>query len=215
MTGGDNTKKVPQLIHDSSSIYYLHPSEGPTIALSKYLLLGDNYDVWSKAIINALEGHNKLGFVNGDFTKPAATNIAELCAWKSNNSTICAWIFNSVNFTIQPSIVSHKIASEMWIDLKERYSIVNGPRINQLKSEYHLLRQKGMSMVAYYNKFKSLWDELYGSEDLTCGCVCAAAAKLRARVENDKTHDFVMGLDDDDYAALRTQIFEYGSLPAP
>ncbi|KAK6146338.1 hypothetical protein DH2020_020207 [Rehmannia glutinosa] len=63
-----------------------------------------------------------------------------------------------------------------------------------------------MNVVSYYNKFKALWDKLYGSEDLTCGCTCAAAIKLRARVERDKTHDFVLGLDDVKYGPLRTQI---------
>lgn len=102
----------------------------------------------------------------------------------------------------------------MWTDLKECYSVVNGPRINQLKSEYHMLRQKGISIVSYYNKFKGLWEELYGSEDLTCGCVCEVAAKLRARVEREKTHDFVMGLDDEDYGALRTQILSIDPIPS-
>lgn len=45
----------------------------------------------------------------------------------------------------------------------------------------------------------------YGSEDLTCGGSCVAA-KLHARVEQDKTHVFVLGLDDEQYGTIRTQI---------
>ncbi|KAK6151537.1 hypothetical protein DH2020_014172 [Rehmannia glutinosa] len=116
--------------------------------------------------------------------------------------TLC----NSVDESIQPSVDGHKIAKDMWLDLKERYSITNGPRLNQLKSEYHLLRQNDINVVTCYSKFKALWDGLYGSEDLTCGCTCAAAAKLSARVERDKTHDFVLGLDDVQYGSLCTQI---------
>lgn len=67
----DNTGKAkPQLIHDPSSIYFLHPSEGPGMPLTKSILTGDNYDVWVKAIVNGLEGKKKYGFVNGDFPKP-------------------------------------------------------------------------------------------------------------------------------------------------
>uniref|UniRef100_A0A803LHS0 Retroviral polymerase SH3-like domain-containing protein n=1 Tax=Chenopodium quinoa TaxID=63459 RepID=A0A803LHS0_CHEQI len=153
-------------------------------------------------------------FISDDFEKPTDEKSAEFVAWKSNNSTICSWLFNSVDESIQPSVAGHKIAKEMWLDLKERYSINNGPRRNQLKSQYHLLRQNCMSVVSYYNKFKALWDELYGSEDLTCGCTCDAAAKLQARVEREKTHDFVLGLDDDLYGALRTQILSMEPFPA-
>lgn len=213
MSGGNGNGKKVQLIHDASSIYYLHPSEAGGVPLTKYFLTGENYDVWEKAIINALEGRNKYGFITGEFAKPSDEKSPEFSAWKSNNSIICSWLFNSIDITIQPSIVSHKIAKEMWDDLKERYSISNGPRLNQLKSLYHSLRQKGMAVVAYYNKFKALWDELYGSEDITCGCTCAAAPKLRARAERDKTHDFLLGLDDDQYGPLRTQILSTDPFP--
>ncbi|KNA09881.1 hypothetical protein SOVF_149230, partial [Spinacia oleracea] len=210
---GKNGKKV-QLIHDASSIYYLHPSEGPSNSLTKYMLKNENFDIWEKAIINALEGRNKFGFVNGEFEKPTDETSAEFSAWKSNNSTICSWMFNSIDESIQPSVAGHKIAREMWLDFKERYSNNNGPRLNQLKAQYHLLRQTTMSVVSYYNRFKALWDELYGSEDLTCGCTCAAAAKLCARVERDKTHDFVLGLDDEQYSNIRTQILTTTVTPA-
>ncbi|XP_021735390.1 uncharacterized protein LOC110702054 [Chenopodium quinoa] len=213
MVGSESNTKKPQLIHDASSFYYLHPSENSGMSLTKYLLTGKNYDVWSKAIINALEGRNKAGFINGDFGKPEDDKSPEFAAWKANNSTICSWLFNSVAESIQPIVVSLKIAIEMWVDLKERYSTVNGPRINQLKSQYHLLRQKGMNIVSYYNKFKELWDLIYGSEDVTCGCTCAAAPKLRARAETEKILDFVMGFDDEQYGPLRTQILSMDPFP--
>ncbi|KAL2899670.1 Dihydroorotase [Bienertia sinuspersici] len=102
----------------------------------------------------------------------------------------------------------------MWKDIKERYATQNGPRINQLKSEYQTLRQKGMSVVTYYNKFKALWDELYGSDDVTCGCTCAASSKIKDCAEREKTHDFVLGLEDDQYGALRTQILSMEPFPS-
>ncbi|XP_056690690.1 uncharacterized protein [Spinacia oleracea] len=199
---------------NASSIYYLHLSKGPTNSLSKYLLKENSYDIWEKVIVNALEGKNKYGFVNGDFAKPTDETGPEFVAWKANNSTICSWIFNSVDESIQPSVVSHKIDKDMWIDLKERYCVSNGPRLNQLISDYHSLCQKNLSVVCYYNKFVALWDELYGKEDLLCGCTCAAAVKLRACIERDKTHDFVLGLDDEQYKALRTQILSMDPFPS-
>ncbi|GAA0144176.1 hypothetical protein LIER_04690 [Lithospermum erythrorhizon] len=103
-TTSDVKTSNPQLIHDPSSIYYLHPFEGPDMSLTKY----------------------------------------------------------------------------------ECYDIINGPRINQLKTKYHTLRQKGMYVVSFYNKFKAIWEELYGSKDATCGCICPAAALLKERFELGK-----------------------------
>ncbi|KAK9714728.1 hypothetical protein RND81_06G115200 [Saponaria officinalis] len=149
---GSKGKSKPQLIHDPGSIYYLHPSETGS-SLTKSLLSDSNYDIWEKAVTNALEGRNKFGFINGEFKRPTDEKSAEFLAWKSNNSTICSWIFNLVD------------------------------------------------------------DELYGSEDLTCGCTCATTPKLRARVEESKTHDFLMGLDDDQFGTLRSQILSMDHFP--
>ncbi|KNA06641.1 hypothetical protein SOVF_178960 [Spinacia oleracea] len=101
----------------------------------------------------------------------------------------------------------------MLLDIKERYSMVNGPRRHQLKSQYTALRQKGITVVAYYNKFIALWDALHGIVDMTCGCNCSVAPKIRELADIEKTHDFLTGLDDDDYGATRGQILNMEPLP--
>nr|XP_019066441.1 uncharacterized protein LOC109118840 [Solanum lycopersicum] len=199
-------------IHDPSSVYYLHPSEGPSNSLTKYLLKGDNFDVWEQAICHALEGRSKIGFLyENEFPKP--TNDLELDAWKANNSIICSWIFNSADETIQPSLVAHKIAHELWTDIKARYRGTNAPKSWQLKSDLQTLRQKGQSVVSYYNQFITIWNQLYGSIDPTCGCICPAAAKMRLRFEEEKTQAFLLGLDDAQFGATRSQIL--GTQPLP
>lgn len=54
----------------------------------------------------------------------------------------------------------------------------------------------------FLTKFKSLWDELYGFIDIICGCTYDVASKIRARVETEKTHDFLMGLNDAQYGVI-------------
>ncbi|VFQ83399.1 unnamed protein product [Cuscuta campestris] len=202
--GNSNPKKT-RLIHDPSSIYYLHPSEGPGNSLTKYLLKSDNFDIWEKAIRNALGGRGKSVFLSpGGIPKP--TDEHELSAWSANNQIICSWIFNSVDESIQPSIVSHSVASVLWEDLKKRYGCSNGPRVYQLKSELNSLRQKGQTVVSYYNQFITLWNQLHGTSDPTNGCKCEAAALTRARIERDKTIDFLLGLDDEQFGPIRSQI---------
>ncbi|VFQ66724.1 unnamed protein product [Cuscuta campestris] len=119
----------------------------------------------------------------------------------------------SVDESIQPSIVSHTIAFELWDDLQKRYSCSNGPRIYQLKSELSSLRQKRQSVVSYFNQFITLWNQLHGSKDPTNGCKCAAAAITRAQVERDKTIDFLLGLDDEQFGHIRLQIMATEPVP--
>lgn len=50
--------------------------------------------------------------------------------------------------------------------------------------------------------------------DVTFGCICAGASKLRARGEEEQVHDFVLGLNDDKYNNVRTQILSTDSFPS-
>ncbi|KAM3219442.1 hypothetical protein P3L10_023973 [Capsicum annuum] len=181
------------------------------MSITKYTLTSENYDVLVKAAINGLEAKGKLGFVNGDYSK--IEKRVEFQAWRVNNSAKCSWLFNSIDDTIKPSVAAYKVARQMWNDLKERYSVVNGPRINQLKSELASLKQQGTSVLSYYTKLTSLWKELTGYEDVTCGCSCAAAPKLISRADIELTHQFLMGPDDSLFGTLRSQILSMDPLP--
>ncbi|WVZ19084.1 hypothetical protein V8G54_006406 [Vigna mungo] len=74
--------------------------------------------------------------------------------------------------------------------------IVNGPRIQQLKSELVECKQQGMTMVAYYGKLKILWDELANYE------------------EEEKVHQFLMGLNDKGYGTTRSNVLVTDPLPS-
>ncbi|RAL38922.1 hypothetical protein DM860_015283 [Cuscuta australis] len=99
------------------------------------------------------------------------------------------------------------------MDLKTRYGGSNGPRVHQLKSELQSLQQKGQTVVVYYNQFVTLWNKLYGSADPTCGCRCDAAIRIRAREEEEKTHHFLLGLDDEQFGHIRSQIIALEPVP--
>ena len=59
---------------DPSHELYLYPSDSPNNALVSTLLDGHNYGHWKKAVEIALIAKNKIGFVRGTCTKPAATS---------------------------------------------------------------------------------------------------------------------------------------------
>lgn len=126
---------------DSSTIeaqinpYVLHHSTATTTSLVTELLVGaDNYISWSKAMMIALSGRNKLGFINGKIKKPESGNL--LTAWQCNNDVVTSWIINSISKRIAVSLVYTGYAKDLWEELKERYRQTNGPRIFQLRKQF-------------------------------------------------------------------------------
>jgi Retrotransposon gag protein len=51
-------------------------------------------------------------------------------------------------------------AKDLRDDLQERFFIGNAPCIHQLKAEIAAAKQQGQSVVAYFTRLKSMWDEL-------------------------------------------------------
>ncbi|KAJ4749494.1 Retroelement pol polyprotein-like [Rhynchospora pubera] len=130
---------------------------------------------------------------------------------------LVSWLFNSIDSSLQPSVAYFETAKELWDDLKERFSVGNAPRIYQLKSDIAGAKQQGQSVVTYYTRLKSMWDEL-GSylriPACTCGgCVCNLTVDFLRDKEEEKIHQFLMGLDDV-YDTIRTTILSMDPLPS-
>jgi len=49
---------------------------------------------------------------------------------------------------------------DLWEDIKECFSVMNGPRIQELMSHLAGCMQGQMMVVAYYGKLKTLCEEL-------------------------------------------------------
>ena len=108
----------------------------------------------------ALSVKNKIGFIDESIKKPSGTNSAILNSWIRKNMMIISWILNSVSKEISASIIFAEFASEIWLDLKDRFQQSNGPRIFQLRRELMHLNQDQDSVSVYFTNLKSLWEEL-------------------------------------------------------
>jgi hypothetical protein len=73
-------------------------------------------------------------------------------------------------------------------------------------------------MVNYYGKLKVLWDEMGNYQHIptcTCeGCKCNIKAKLEKQREEEKVHQFLMGLDDVLYGTNRSSLLATDPLPS-
>ncbi|KAK2965325.1 hypothetical protein RJ640_013788 [Escallonia rubra] len=152
------------------SPYDLTTNDNPGIIITQVQLKGENYDEWARSIQTALRARKKFGFIEGTIKRPDE-NSSDLEDWWTINSLLVSWIRNTIEPTLR-SIISHvEVAHDLWTDIKERFSVVNGPRIQQLKTELADCKQKGLTIVNYYGKLKMIWDELANFEQMpTCKC---------------------------------------------
>ncbi|KAJ3690345.1 hypothetical protein LUZ61_019509 [Rhynchospora tenuis] len=211
----NETKVAVAQAIDHTSAFYLSPSDSPGMMISSCILKGENYDLWVKAMRNALRAKNKLGFVDGSVTKPKDT-AAEAAVWGSCNSMLVSWLFNCIDPTLQPSVAYFETVKELWDDLKERFSVGDVPRIHQLKADIAGAKQQGQPVVEYYTRLKTLWDELgsyVSAPACVCGgCTCNLTAKFIKEKEEERIHQFLMGLDEG-FSSIRTNLLSMDPLP--
>jgi len=114
------------LNQDSSSPFYIHPSEGPSTVVISPLLMGNNYHSWSRSFRMALVSKNKMTFISGSIPDPSYFH------WERCNNLILSWLLNSVSQSITQSIIYFDHAVNVWNDLKDRFSQGDLLRIAEL-----------------------------------------------------------------------------------
>lgn len=102
----------------------------------------------------ALTAKNKVGFIDGTISKPNSSE-ANFQQWKRCNDgkIMATQLFVKRYFY---SVIYCDLAQDIWIDLKERFAQVNGPRLYQIECEIHNLVQDTMSVATYFTKLKGL-----------------------------------------------------------
>lgn len=100
---------------------------------------------------NALRARKKLGFVKGTLTKPDDES-SEIEDWWMLNSILVAWILNTIEPTLLLTVTYTETVKELWDDIRQRFSIGNGSRIHQLKTDLAACKQRGQPVVQYYGQ---------------------------------------------------------------
>jgi len=196
---------------DPSSSYYLHNGDNPGTILVSQPLDGENYQTWSRSMIMAITAKNKLGFLDGSLGKPLDDSSPESRAWIRCNTMVLSWIFNSVSKEIASSVIYIDTVADVWIDLKERFSQKNGPRIYQLQKSLSSLSQENLSVGTYFTRIKSLWDELRNYRPIPV-CSCGSMKTIHDYFHHEYVFQFLMGLNDT-FSHIRGQILLIDPLP--
>jgi len=207
----DSTYSAVISIDDASSPYYLHHGDSPGSVLVSQLLHGENYHTWSRSMIMALTAKNKIGFIDGSITKPSSTTDALHRPWIRSNNMVLSWLLNSISKDIAASVIYINTAQEMWLDLKERFSQRNGPRIFQLQKAISAHTQGSESVSLYFTKLKGLWDELVNYRPIP-ECSCGSSKSNLDYQHQDYVFQFLMGLNDS-FSHIRGQILLIDPMP--
>ncbi|CAH9090508.1 unnamed protein product [Cuscuta epithymum] len=201
---------------DPTSPYYLGSGDQPGNVITHVIFKGDNYVAWSRAITLSLKARRKFVFVDGTEKKP--TDAAGLLNWDTVNSMVVSWLLRSMEPNVAASIPFHDEARALWVYLEKRFSVANGPRLQQLRSSITACKQsKNMTVDTYYTALMSLYDELNRLKPLhscTCGrCTCNVAEKFAADREEERLHQFLVGIDDEIFGTVRTNLLSHTPLP--
>lgn len=117
------------------------------------------------------------------------------------NSIICLWILNVVNPKLHTSIAYADTAQDMWTNSQKRYVVGNTPKIHQLKADLAACKQGELDIVDFYSKLSGMWSELDNYTKVpycTCGkCECELNKKITKMFKEERTHQFLMGLNDE------------------
>ncbi|GJR68264.1 ribonuclease H-like domain-containing protein [Tanacetum coccineum] len=196
---------------DISDPLHLHPNHTTALTIVSIKLKGtENYQVWSCAMLLALEGKNKIGFIDGT-CKRSVTDEVLGREWDMFNAIVLGWILNSISEELFLGQIFSKRAKHFWEELKETYDKVDGSIMFGLHHQINTIKQNGSSIANYYHKLNALWKQFDAIIELP-KCVCNASEGYKKHNQLMKLMQFLMGIDDS-YMQIRSSILSREVLP--
>lgn len=188
------------------SPYDITSSDNPGTLISKPLLRGPNYDEWATNFRLALKAQKKFGFADGSIPQPVADS-EDYEDWIANNTLVVSWMKLTIDDSISTSVSHVDGLHELWTHIQRRFGVKNGPRVQQLKTELATCRQRGLAIEAYYGKLTQLWRSMADYQQ------AKTMEEVRKEREEDKLHQFLMGLYETEYGAINSALLSRVPLP--
>lgn len=124
---------------------------------------------------------------------------------------LVSWLLRSMDLKLAASIPFHDDVERLWEYLEKRFCVTNGLRLQQLRAAIVDCKQQcSITIEAYFTKLMGLYDELNRLKPLH-GYVCNLFTCNFARIfatdrDEEKIHQFLIGLDDEIYGTPRSNI---------
>lgn len=114
----------------------------------------------------------------------------------------------TVDENLRSTLTTYEKAHDLWNHIKCRFAVRNGQRVQRLKTELANCHQKGLAMQEYYGKLTQLWRSLADYQQ------AKTMEELAKEREEDKLHQFLMGLDETVYGAVKSSLLSRDPLPS-
>ncbi|XP_010484894.1 PREDICTED: uncharacterized protein LOC104763183 [Camelina sativa] len=189
------------------SPYDLSSGDNPGTLISKPLLCGPNYDEWDANLCLALKARKKFGFADGTIPQPTETS-PDFEDWVANNALVVSWIKLTIDENLSSSLSHTDDSHELWEHIQKRFGVKNGQRVQRLKMDLANCRQKGLAIEAHYGKLTQLWRNLADYQR------AKTMEEVRREREEDKLHQFLMGLDETVYGSVKSSLLSRVPLPS-
>ncbi|KAG7565217.1 Retrotransposon gag domain [Arabidopsis suecica] len=191
-----------------------HDHSGLLLVSDRLTGAGD-FGSWHQSMIMALNGRNKLCFVDGSLPKPDDGH-RDAATWSRVNDVVRSWLMNSVSKTIGQSILYVKTAHGIWQKLLKQFKQNNVPRLYRIEQKLAGLRQGSLDVNTFYTKLVTIWEEVKSAQDFpVCqcnGCDCELDRKWMDLFERNFVIKFLFGLNDS-YEHIRESIVMLDPLP--
>ena len=163
--------------------------------LSIEKLHGKNYCEWAQSIKLMIAGRGKFGYLSGEITKPASTDVPASMKWQSENSMVTAWLVNSMVPSVKKTYMYLPTAKDVWDAICETYSDANdSSQIFQIKTQLWQMKQGTREVTAYYTDMSGLWQELDLNVDQEWDCA-GDNMRFKRRLEDERVFEFLAGLN--------------------
>nr|XP_016434325.1 PREDICTED: uncharacterized protein LOC107760738 [Nicotiana tabacum] len=190
---------------DPSSPLFLLSSDVPGVSLVSVTFSGTGFGGWRRNMIVSLSARNKIGFIEGSCPRPAE-DTPQFKQWDRCNNMVISWLTISLSPNIAESVQYSDTDESIWAQLNRRYGSVNGIKVFEIKQEITSTHQGPLDIASYFNKLKKLWDELrFMCTNHANTCVCAAKPGLQKEEEENRLHQFLMGLNET-YVGVRSNL---------
>lgn len=107
----------------------------------------------------ALIEKGRFRFVDGSHPPPDRFDLS-YDTWERCNDMVHSWIINFVSPSIAENVMFMENASDVWKDLRSRFSQGNRVQIAELQPELYHLKQGGLSVIDFFTQLKIMWEEL-------------------------------------------------------
>nr|XP_034924016.1 uncharacterized protein LOC118056031 [Populus alba] len=124
---------------------------------------------------------------------------------------VLSWILNSIDKSIVNNLIYHDCSCDVWLDLEDRFSQINNPRIFKLKRDITTFIQGSITILEYFTTIKGHWDELTILIPAP-KCTCGVLKELTHMQDTELVFQLLMSLHDS-YAPIYSQILAMDLLP--